>query len=108
MNFLTIVAQCAIISQTNEKKRYIRTTEYGETDMLIDEIKLRLRNAIKGSGLSQKEIAARVGVHPSTVSKYVRMEKYPSTLLPCSAAPSAFHRIKYWGWMTALNRRAVL
>ena len=78
MNFLTIVAQCAIISQMNEKKRYIRTTEYGETDMLIDEIKLRLRNAIKGSGLSQKEIAARVGVHPSTVSKYVRMEKYPS------------------------------
>ena len=73
MNFLTIVAQCAIISQTNEKKRYIRTTEYGETDMLIDEIKLRLRNAIKGSGLSQKEIAARVGVHPSTVSKYFRM-----------------------------------
>ena len=29
-------------------------------------------------GLSQKEIAKRVGVHPSTVSKYVRMEKYPS------------------------------
>lgn len=46
--------------------------------MLIDEIKLRLRNAIKSSGLSQKEIAKRVGIHPSTVSKYVRMEKYPS------------------------------
>ncbi len=46
--------------------------------MLIDDIKLRLRSAIKDSGLSQKEIAKRVGVHPSTVSKYVRMEKYPS------------------------------
>ena len=46
--------------------------------MLIDDIKLRLRNAIKDSGLSQKEIAKRVGIHPSTVSKYVRMEKYPS------------------------------
>ncbi|HIY45293.1 MAG TPA: helix-turn-helix domain-containing protein [Candidatus Borkfalkia excrementipullorum] len=46
--------------------------------MLIDDIKLRLRAAIKDSGLSQKEIAKRVGVHPSTVSKYVRMEKYPS------------------------------
>lgn len=46
--------------------------------MLIDEIKLRLRDAIKNSGLSQKEIARRVGVHPSTVSKYARMEKYPS------------------------------
>ncbi len=46
--------------------------------MLIDDIKLRLRAAIKDSGLSQKEIAKRVGVPPSTVSKYVRMEKYPS------------------------------
>ena len=46
--------------------------------MLIDDIKLRLRAAIEDSGLSQKEIAKRVGVHPSTVSKYVRMEKYPS------------------------------
>ena len=46
--------------------------------MLIDDIKLRLRAAIKDSGLSQKEIAKRVGVHPSTVIKYVRMEKYPS------------------------------
>ena len=46
--------------------------------MLIDDIKLRIRAAIKDSGLSQKEIAKRVGVHPSTVSKYVRMEKYPS------------------------------
>lgn len=46
--------------------------------MLIDDIKLRLRATIKDSGLSQKEIAKRVGVHPSTVSKYVRMEKYPS------------------------------
>ena len=43
----------------------------GSNVMLIDEIKLRLRNAIK-------KIAMRVGVHPSTVSKYVRMEKYPS------------------------------
>ena len=50
----------------------------GSNVMLIDEIKLRLRNAIKNSGLSQKEIAMRVGVHPSTVSKYVLMEKYPS------------------------------
>ena len=46
--------------------------------MLIDDIKLRLRDAIKNSGLSQKEIARRVGIHPSTVSKYARMEKHPS------------------------------
>ena len=46
--------------------------------MLIDEIKLRLRDAIKSSGLSQKEVAKRVGINPATVSKYVRMEKHPS------------------------------
>lgn len=46
--------------------------------MLIDEIQIRLRDAIKSSGLSQKEVARRVGVNPSTVSKYVRMEKHPS------------------------------
>lgn len=50
----------------------------GKADMLIDEIKLRLRDAIKNSGLSQKEIAKRVGINPATVSKYARMEKYPS------------------------------
>lgn len=46
--------------------------------MLIDDIKLRLRDAIKNSGLSQKEVARRVGINPATVSKYVRLEKYPS------------------------------
>ena len=50
----------------------------GSVIMLIEEIQARLRDAIKNSGLSQKEVAQRIGVNPSTVSKYVRMEKSPS------------------------------
>jgi len=44
----------------------------------IYEIQKRLREAIKSSGLSQKEIAVRLGINPSTVSKYVRLDKFPS------------------------------
>ncbi|MBQ3220559.1 MAG: helix-turn-helix transcriptional regulator [Clostridia bacterium] len=44
----------------------------------IEEIQKRLREAVKYSGLSQKEIAERLGINPSTVSKYMRLNKYPS------------------------------
>lgn len=37
-----------------------------------------LREAIKYSGLSQKEIAIKLGINPSTVSKYIRQDKFPS------------------------------
>lgn len=44
----------------------------------IEEIQARLREAVKYSNLSQKEIAKRLGVNPSTVSKYMNQNKYPS------------------------------
>ncbi|MDE6302372.1 MAG: helix-turn-helix domain-containing protein [Clostridia bacterium] len=44
----------------------------------IEDIQIRLREAIKTSGLSQKEIADKLGINPSTVSKYVRLDKFPS------------------------------
>ena len=44
----------------------------------IQEIQKRLREAVEYSGLSQKEIAEKIGVNPSTVSKYMRLDKYPS------------------------------
>ncbi len=44
----------------------------------IKEIQIRLRQAIKLCGMSQKEIAARLGISPSTVSKYIRLDKFPS------------------------------
>ncbi|MBQ9118261.1 MAG: helix-turn-helix transcriptional regulator [Clostridia bacterium] len=44
----------------------------------IQEIQKRLREAIEYSQLSQKEIAKKLGVNPSTVSKYMRLDKYPS------------------------------
>lgn len=44
----------------------------------LSEIQKRLRDEIKSSSLSQKEIAARLGINPSTVSKYLRLDKFPA------------------------------
>lgn len=44
----------------------------------ISDIQRRLREAIKTSPLSQKEIAERLHVNPSTVSRYMRDDKFPS------------------------------
>ena len=41
-------------------------------------IQKNLREAIKQSTISQKELAEQLGVNPSTVSKYMRQNKYPS------------------------------
>ena len=44
----------------------------------IEDIQKRLREAIELGVLSQKEIAEKLGINPSTVSKYMRLDKYPS------------------------------
>ncbi len=44
----------------------------------IQEIQKRLREAIQYSNISQKELAEKLGVNPSTVSKYMRLDKFPS------------------------------
>ena len=44
----------------------------------IQEIQKRMREAIQYSNISQKELAEKLGVNPSTVSKYMRLDKYPS------------------------------
>lgn len=44
----------------------------------IEEIQKRLREAIQYGNISQKELAKKLGVNPSTVSKYMRLDKYPS------------------------------
>jgi transcriptional regulator with XRE-family HTH domain len=44
----------------------------------LEDIQKRLREEIKNSPLSQKEIAEKLGVNPSTVSKYLRLNKFPS------------------------------
>lgn len=44
----------------------------------IEEIQKRLREAIRYGNVSQKEIAQKLGVNPSTVSKYMRKDKFPS------------------------------
>ena len=44
----------------------------------LKDIQKRLRDAIKASPLTQKEIAERLGISPSTVSKYLRQDKFPA------------------------------
>lgn len=44
----------------------------------ISEIQVRFREAIKTSGMTQTEIAKQLGVNPNTVSKYMRLNKFPS------------------------------
>lgn len=44
----------------------------------IQEIQDRLRNEINISGKSQKEIAKALQINPSTVSKYMKRDVYPS------------------------------
>ncbi len=44
----------------------------------IEEIQKRLREAIQYSNVSQKELAEKLNINPSTVSKYMRLDKYPS------------------------------
>lgn len=56
------MAQCAIIFLMIELK----------------DIQKRLRDEITTSPLSQKEIAEKLGINPSTVSKYLRLDKFPA------------------------------
>lgn len=44
----------------------------------ITEIQKRLREAIQYGNISQKELAEKLGINPSTVSKYMRLNKFPS------------------------------
>lgn len=44
----------------------------------LKDIQKRLREEINNSRLSQKEIAKKLGINPSTVSKYTRIDVYPA------------------------------
>lgn len=44
----------------------------------LKDIQKRLREEIKNSNLTQKELAERVGINPSTISKYLRLDKFPA------------------------------
>lgn len=46
--------------------------------MQLKEIQARLRECIAWSGISQKELARRVGVSPQTVSKYMKRDIFPA------------------------------
>ena len=44
----------------------------------LQDIQRRLREEIKNSPMSQKEIAQKLGINPSTISKYLRLNKFPA------------------------------
>lgn len=46
--------------------------------MELKDIQLRLREAIRQSGIPQKEIAKQIGVSAQTVSKYMREDIFPA------------------------------
>ena len=46
--------------------------------MELSDIQLRLRAAIKESGIPQKTIAAAIGVSAQTVSKYMKADVFPA------------------------------
>lgn len=68
-----IKAHCAIV-----KKNKAHCAINNFAMISIYDVQARLRDAIKNSGLSQKELAGRLGIDPSTVSKYMRLDKFPS------------------------------
>lgn len=56
----------------------IRHIVYNFFMITINDIQVRLREAIETSHLTQTEIAKLLGISQSTVSKYMRLNKYPS------------------------------
>lgn len=44
----------------------------------IEQIQQKLREAITTSSISKKELATKLGISPSTISKYLHNDKYPS------------------------------
>lgn len=44
----------------------------------IKDIQKRLRDEIGASGMTQRELAEKLHINPSTVSKYMRLDKFPS------------------------------
>ncbi len=46
--------------------------------ILLKDIQKRLREEIKACPRSQKEIAQKLGINPSTVSKYLNQDKFPA------------------------------
>lgn len=61
------------------QSKSLNCTVYYNFDMIeLKDIQKRLREEIKSSSLTQKEIAEKLGINPSTISKYLRLDKFPA------------------------------
>lgn len=46
--------------------------------IMLNDIQKRLREAIETSSLSKKKLAERLNINPSTISRYLHDDKFPS------------------------------
>ena len=46
--------------------------------MELTDIQLRLRECLRRSGITQKELAKKIGVSAQTVSKYMKADVFPA------------------------------
>lgn len=46
--------------------------------MELKDIQIRLRECIRRSGMTQKEIAGKIGVSSQTISKYMKADVFPA------------------------------
>ncbi|MFR6055163.1 MAG: helix-turn-helix domain-containing protein [Eubacteriales bacterium] len=51
---------------------------FGGFDLDLKDIQIRLRESIRNSAMSQKEIAAAIQVSPQTISKYMNKDVFPA------------------------------
>ena len=51
---------------------------YFHAMITIDQIQKKLREAIRTAPISKKELAKKLGINQSTVSKYLHLDKFPS------------------------------
>ncbi len=82
INFI-IIAQYTIVKQKIAycAINFIYFTYFlrkGGTEMQLKDIQSRLRECIAWSGISQRELAERIGVSPQTVSKYMKKDVFPA------------------------------
>ncbi len=78
MNVVQIFLYVIIFYRCANVKRNDKISDIILDMITIKEIQIRLREAIETSSISKKELAERLNVNPSTVSRYLHDDKFPS------------------------------
>ncbi len=78
MNVVQIFLYVIIFYRCANVKRNDKISDIILDMITIKDIQIRLREAIETSSISKKELAERLNVNPSTVSRYLHDDKFPS------------------------------